>query len=74
MLYMITYESIGPVWLVTNGRMPVAGPGNIDLNEYANCISTSRDRKVSDAYLPISYIIELFPMVLRGGLEQEKQW
>ena len=46
----------------------------MDLNEYANCISTSRDRKVSGAYSLISYLIELFLMVLRGGLEQEKQW
>ena len=74
MLCMSTYESIGPVWLATNGRMPVAGPGNMDLNEYANCISTSRDRKVSGAYPLISYLIELFQMVLRCGLEQEKQW
>ena len=50
MVLMSLYESIGPVWLATSGRMPVAGSGNLDIYEYAHCISTSTNRVASNVY------------------------
>ena len=50
MVCMSSYESLELVLLATNGRMPVAGSGNLDINEYAHCISTSTNRVASNVY------------------------
>ena len=57
MVLLSPYERVELVWLATNGRMPVAGSGNMDLNEHANGISTSKRRVISRAYPDIAYLI-----------------
>ena len=49
MVGLSRYERLKLVWLATNGRMPVAGSRNEQLNRCANSISTSKDRVASSA-------------------------
>ena len=49
MVLLSPYERVELAWLATNGRMPVAGSRNEQLNRCANSISTSKDRVASSA-------------------------